>query len=372
MDRFLGAHVFGTEPARLVDEIAFALGPLPATANFGFLYASDALSSRLPVILPRLKDVTGIEHWIGSVGVGLCVGGEEIYDRPALAAMVGGFPADAFRVLPSCYDAADTPPADIAAWAGGHAAHFGLIHGDPSNPATPELIRQLADSLPGAFLTGGLTSSQGLNFQFADEPVQGGISGALFAETVAVIAGHTQGCTPIGPKHRITAAQRNIVIELDGRPAFEVMREDIGEVLARDLNRIGGYIFAGLPVAGSDTGDYLVRNLMGVDTTRGLVAIGDLAQEGGSLMFCRRDGNTAREDMLRMLEDLRARGGGDARGAVYVSCLGRGRHQFGEDSEELKLVREVLGDLPLVGFFANGEIFHNRLYGYTGVLSVFL
>ena len=34
--------------------------------------------------------------------------------------------------------------------------------------------------------------------------------------------------------------------------------------------------------------------------------------------------------------------------------------------------RDELGDFPLVGFFANGEISNNRLYGYTGVLTLFL
>ncbi len=88
-------------------------------------------------------------------------------------------------------------------------------------------------------------------------------------------------------------------------------------------------------------------------------------------MFCRRDGNSAREDMQRMLADIHRRLGGEPKGAVYYSCLGRGRYQFGDDSEELKFIRDELGDIPLVGFFANGEIFHNRLYGYTGVLTVF-
>ena len=90
------------------------------------------------------------------------------------------------------------------------------------------------------------------------------------------------------------------------------------------------------------------------------------------MMFCRRDGDTAREDMIRMLTDLKKRAGGDIKGGVYYTCLGRGRYQFGEDSEELRLIREHLGDFPLVGFFANGEISHNRLYGYTGVLTLFV
>jgi small ligand-binding sensory domain FIST len=110
---------------------------------------------------------------------------------------------------------------------------------------------------------------------------------------------------------------------------------------------------------------------VGIDPDQGLVAIGDLVTKGGKIMYCRRDGNSAREDMMRMLPDIRGRLGSEPRGAVYYSCLGRGRYQFGENSEELKFIRDELGDIPLVGFFANGEIFHNRLYGYTGFLTVF-
>ena len=186
------------------------------------------------------------------------------------------------------------------------------------------------------------------------------------------ISGLTQGCTPLENKHTITRCERNIIVELDGRPALDVFREDIGEVLSKDLSKVAGYIFAGLPVSGSDTGDYLVRNLIGVDPEQKLLAIGDYVEEDDTIMFCRRDGETAREDMLRMLRDLGNRAHGNIRGGVYYTCLGRGRYQFGKDSEELRMIRDELGDFPLVGFFANGEISHNHLYGYTGVLTLFL
>ncbi len=89
-------------------------------------------------------------------------------------------------------------------------------------------------------------------------------------------------------------------------------------------------------------------------------------------MFCKRDGDSARQDMLRMLNELAKRVGGTVKAGVYFTCLGRGRYQFGASSQELKMIRDELGDFPLVGFFANGEISHNRLYGYTGVLTLFI
>ncbi len=159
---------------------------------------------------------------------------------------------------------------------------------------------------------------------------------------------------------------------LDGRPALEVFNEDIGEVLARDLSRTAGYIFAGLPIEGSDTGDYLVRNLVGIDPENGYVAIGELVDPGQRLMFCKRDTATARKDLNRMLNDLKRSLVRPPRGGLYFSCLGRGAGLFGPGSAELGTISAALGEVPLVGFYANGEICHDRLYGYTGILTLFL
>jgi small ligand-binding sensory domain FIST len=144
-------------------------------------------------------------------------------------------------------------------------------------------------------------------------------------------------------------------------------------VLARDLRRAAGYIFAALPVKGSDTADYLVRNLTGIDPAHDAVAIGDYVSTGDTVMFCRRDHDSAIEDLRRMARDLKTRiGDAPIRGGLYFSCVARGPNQFGAGSKELGLIAEELGDFPLAGFFANGEISHDRLYGYTGVLTLFL
>ncbi len=143
-------------------------------------------------------------------------------------------------------------------------------------------------------------------------------------------------------------------------------------MLARDLQRVAGYIHAALPVSGSDTGDYMVRNLMGIDTDQGWLAVGAAFAEGDQVMFVRRDGTSAVEDMARMLESLKSRAGPGIRGGVYHSCVARGPHQFGPGARELKMIGEALGDVPVIGFFGNGEISNGRLYTYTGVLSLFL
>ena len=112
--------------------------------------------------------------------------------------------------------------------------------------------------------------------------------------------------------------------------------------------------------------------MVGIDPDNKLVAIGERISEGDRVMFVRRDGPAAMEDLDRMLRDVTGRAGPNPKAALYFSCVARGPNLFGADSEELKTVQDAIGeDTPLVGFFANGEICKNRLYGYTGVLTLF-
>jgi len=339
-------------------------------ASLGFLYATDHYSEHLGDVLAELKRRTGIPHWVGTVGIGVCASGREYLDEPALAVMAGDFEPDTFRVFSGVASVTDVD--NVALKCGGAAPNFAIVHADPYNRHVAELVGKLAGKVESGFLVGGLTSSRKQNLQVADGLVEGGLSGVAFSDSVTVATRLTQGCSPVGPKHEVTSSQHNVIITLDGRPALDVFREDIGESLARDLNRVGGVIFAGLPIKGSDTGDYLVRNLVGIDPANKLIAIGELVQPGTAVMFCRRDTKTANEDMTRMLNSIREGMFSRPRGGIYYSCLGRGASLFGPNSEELKMVREALGDFPLVGFFCNGEISHNRLYGYTGVLTLFV
>jgi small ligand-binding sensory domain FIST len=368
MPAFRYGHAGAADWREAADACLAQLGQGPG--SLGFLYATDHLADHLGDILALMKSATGVPHWVGTVGLGVCASGREYLDEPAIAAMVGDFEPGAFNVFSGVTCAADLEPLQLKC--GGAAPNFAIVHADPHNREIPELVAKLAGKVESGFLVGGLTSSRRQNFQVADGMTEGGISGVSFADSVTIATRLTQGCSPIGPKHVITACQQNVIITLDGRPALEVFQEDIGEALSRDLNRVGGTIFAGLPIAGSDTGDYLVRNLVGIDPANKLIAIGELVQPNGTVMFCRRDTKTANEDMTRMLESIRQGMFSRPSGGIYYSCLGRGASLFGPDSEELKMIRDALGDFPLVGFFCNGEISHNRLYGYTGVLTLFV
>lgn len=364
---FRFAHGGGADWRAAADACVAQLAGPPA--SLGFLYVTDLLADQLADILEFFRHRTGVMHWVGTVGIGICVSGREYLDEPAMAVMIGEFSPASFKVFSGVRSADDLELKKFEC--GERRANFAIVHADPRNSDVPELISGLAGKLESGFVVGGLTSSRRENSQIADKITEGGISGVMFADDVTIATRLTQGCSPIGPKRVITQSQRNIILTIDDRPALDVLKEDVGERLARDLNRLGGVIFAGLPISGTDTGDYLVRNLVGIDPARGIVAIGDLVENGQTIMFCRRDTAAATEDMTRMLESMQKGLYTRPRGGVYYSCLGRGANLFGRDSEELKMIKAAFGEFPLVGFFCNGEISHNRLYGYTGVLTLF-
>jgi small ligand-binding sensory domain FIST len=368
MPQFTHAHARGADWRTVARSCADQLEG--ASGNLGFLYATDRLADHLGEILSMCRKATSVAHWVGTIGVGVCATGKEYLDEPAVAAMVGDFEPGSFKVFSGVASEGDVRRLDLKC--GESQAAFALVHVDPYNAQAPQLIAKLAEKVESGFLLGGLTSSRQQNLQIADRVMEGGLSGVAFSDSVIIATRLTQGCSPIGPKRTVTSVQRNVIVTLDGRPALEVFLEDIGESLAAEIERIGAHVFVGISIPGSDTGDYLVRNLVGIDPANKLIAVGEMLEPNARIMFCRRNKETAREDMKRMLGSIKQGLYAPPRGAIYHSCLGRGASLFGPNSEELKLIQGGLGDIPLVGFFCNGEISHNRLYGYTGVLTLFL
>ena len=244
----------------------------------------------------------------------------------------------------------------------------------------------------------------------------GGLSGVAFGAGVPLVSRVTQGCQPVGPTHCITAATDNLVLQLDGEPALDVLLQTLGVTLEGDpqpaLQRVRATL-AGLmdaettPLQGR-TGhfgtDTRVRHIIGLDGVRHGVALAEPVEPGMRLAFCQRNAAAARADLVRICAEIREElspeemdpapliarldrqpvgaapvpgrsplpyAGRQMAGAIYVSCSGRGGPHFGGPGAELQIVRRALGDVPLVGFFAGGEIAHRQLYGYTGVLTVF-
>jgi len=372
MNKFLLAHSSDKTTDELINDCLHQLGSIPSEATFGFIYISDLLTDEAEYILNKLKQSTGINNWVGSSGISLIASQQEYYEKPAIVMMLADFNESDFHMLPNFQESTQPLTGSLLEWCKSNDFNTGLIHADPQNPNAQSLIHLLGAEIPNSFLVGGVTSSRDNNIQFANHAIHGGVSGVLFSQNVTILSNLTQGCTPIGPKHRVTDSDKNLLFTLDHKPALDVLINDTGEVIARDWEHASNYIFAGLVNKHSDTDDYTIRQLYGVDIDNKLVAISDHVENDQEVIFCRRDGNSALLDMQRMLLQLKSRLNSPIKGAIYISCLGRGREQFGTNSEEVRLIHSVLGDFPLAGFFASGEIHKSMLYGFTGVLTLFI
>ncbi len=407
MQRFPTGHA--THPqARMAALLALvqlqAQMKLPGYAQaptLGLIYITDHYAGQAQEVLDLLAaELPGITDWSGSVGIGVCGGAAEYFDQPALSVMLLDVPFDQYRVfsgvapLPHC-------------GSGLFAAHTALVHVDGHTPDIGALVSELADRTASGYLFGGVAASRGASVQFAvggsgnvagqgaaGGVFAGGLSGVAFDAAVSLISRVTQGCQPVGPVHRITEAAGNVVFALDHEPALDNLLDTLEVSLSGDtehaLERVRATLVGLMDdertapsTAEQRTGHFgaetRVRHIVGLDGARHGVALADQVETGMRLAFCQRNAQAARADLVRICAEIReelapAEGPqthGIA-GAVYVSCAGRGGPHFGGDSAEVRIVQHALGDVPLVGFFAAGEIAHARLYGYTGVLTVFL
>ncbi|MFT3813542.1 MAG: FIST C-terminal domain-containing protein [Acidovorax sp.] len=366
--------------------------------RLGLLYITDHYAADAQALLAFLADeLPGVTDWSGTVGVGVAANNAEYFDEPALSVMLLDLPPAQYRVF------SGVAPLPHSA-NGGFAAHTALIHADGHTTELAELIGEMASRTATGYLFGGLSASRGAQVQFALQNglggvLDGGLSGVAFGKQVGVLSRVTQGCQPVGGTAAITAAQGNVVLALDGEPALDRLLATLGVSLEGDVQaalRSVRSTLAGLSDAGFSDGprrtghfgaDVRVRHIVGLDGARRGVAVADAVEPGMRLAFCQRNVAAARADLMRICAEIReelapaeALAGVPVaemeearaiRGAIYVSCSGRGGPHFGGPSAELHIVRHALGDVPLTGFFAGGEIAHHHLYGYTGVLTVF-
>ncbi|MGY0195852.1 FIST signal transduction protein [Leptothrix sp. BB-4] len=369
-------------------------------ATLGWIYLSDRYAPQAEALLAELQQRWPTAAWVGTTGVSICASGVEYDDEPALVLMLAALPAGSFTL----YSGEHGLPADAQAG----DIHTALVHADGHVPELAELIHELAGRTASGYLFGGLAASRTRAVQFcAPAPgsawrggvYEGGVSGVAFGAGVGLISRVTQGCQPVGPSHRITACEQNVVLELDGEPALDVLLRELGvtldeprralPVLRATLAGLSDAADESLSRGGQFGADTRVRHLIGLDPARLGFAVADRVDTGMRLAFCQRHVEAARRDLVRICAEIREELCPDdpdappdlsasaddpaARiaGAIYVSCNGRGGAHFGAPSAELELIRHALGDVPLVGFFAGGEIARHHLYGYTGVLTVF-
>jgi len=385
-----------------------ALHGYAANPTLALLYITDHYAQQAPAILEYLgAELPLITDWSGTVGVGVCANNVEYFDEPAMAVMLLELPSDQYRVF-----------SGVAPLGLGLEVHSALVHADGATPDITELVHELAHRTDAGFLFGGLASSRAASVQFAvagdgnisgqgaaSGVFSGGMSGVAFGPQVGLVSRVTQGCIPVSKTRTITAAENNLLLSLDGEPALDVLLADLRTSLAQPQQALQAVRSTLVGLAGAQgepvhqTGnfgnDVTVRHIVGLDPTRRGVAVGEMLQVGSRMAFCQRNTQAARADLMRVCAEIReelepqemtlqtaaalAEAEQEAAphparriaGAIYVSCAGRGGPHFGSPSAELQLVRKALGDVPLVGFFADGEIAYDHLYGYTGVLTVF-
>ena len=388
-----------------------ALPDYASAPPLGLIYITDHYAAQAQDILDFFSnELPSVTDWAGTVGVGIAANQVEYFDEPALSVMLCDIASEHYRVF------SGVAPLSTS---GAFVPHTALLHADAHTPDVAELIAELAQRTASGYVFGGLASSRQEVVQFAlkgdgnmagqghaSGVFHGGLSGVAFAQQVDLVSRVTQGCAPISPVHTITQAEGHVVLMLDDEPALDVLVRD----LAIDLNQPQPALakvratLVGLSAPDQATpsikrtGEFddavQVRHIIGLDPARRAVAIGQPVQEGMRLTFCQRNAAAAKADLMRIGAEIRealepeeisaeladvltnttnaqphpAR---RMAGAIYVSCAGRGGPHFGAPSAELQIVRRALGDVPLVGFFAGGEIAHQALHGYTGVLTVF-
>jgi small ligand-binding sensory domain FIST len=347
--------------------------------------------------------------------VGIAANNVEYFDEPALSVMLCDIAPEHYRVFSGVAPLAQAGTG--SARGSSFVPHTALLHADANTPDVPELIAELAQRTASGYVFGGLSASRTDVVQFAQSGdgniagqgkamgvFHGGLSGVAFDAEVAMVSRVTQGCLPVAKVHTITSADNNVVLTLDDEPALHVLERDLKINLADKQPAIAKVraTLVGLSDAHDPavkrTGEFddavLVRHIIGIDPAREAVAVAQPVDVGMRLTFCQRNAAAARADLTRicaeirealepeeMTADLAGALSADTHtnphparrmaGAIYVSCAGRGGPHFGGESAELQIVRRALGDVPLVGFFAGGEIAHQELHGYTGVLTVF-
>ena len=389
-----------------------ALPGYASTPTLALLYVTDHYAGAAQEILDHLSgELPGVTDWAGTVGVGVSANNAEYFDEPAMVVMLCDVPSDQYRVF------SGVAPLNL-----GFEAHTALVHADGNTADLAELLQEMAARTATGYLFGGLAASRSQTVQFAASGdgnipghgaakgvFSGGLSGVAFGADVHLVSRVTQGCQPVSGMRRVTACERNVVTALDGKPALDTLLDDLAVSLERPEEALGAIraTLVGLVRTGDADGsnalgrmgnfgsDVIVRHIIGLDPARRGVAVSDLLEPGMRMAFCQRSAQAARADLVRICAEIReelepaelsleavsalaspsllpsSAPGNRIAGAVYVSCSGRGGPHFGGPSAELQIVRRALGDVPLIGFFAGGEIARHHLYGYTGVLTVF-
>jgi small ligand-binding sensory domain FIST len=373
-----GLGLGGDAHAALRKALEGALAPLRGEApDLVLLFASSAYGDTYADLLVEAARRSRSRHIVGCSASAVIEGQREVEDQPAISAMAVRLPMGSLLSVRhvtsdavSGTSAVDMPANDCKGL---------LVLADPFSTDVAELVGVLERDYPGVPIMGGMaTGDQQVRetFLFCDERVVSegavvvGLGGAARLRPVV-----SQGCEPIGEPWTITDAERNIVKSIGGRPAYQVLVDTVQKLDRDKQQRVNGNLLVGLAMDEYrdefKRGDFLIRNLMGVDQSSGAIAIAALAQVGQTIQFQIRDARAADEELRAMLGAVSDEPAG---AALLFACNGRGVGLFGAPDHDARTVRELLGPLPLAGLFCNGEIGpvgrRTFVHGFTASLAL--
>ncbi|MSQ09398.1 MAG: hypothetical protein EXR52_00095 [Dehalococcoidia bacterium] len=341
-------------------------------------------------LLPELlQPLLGDALLLGCSAGGVIGGGHEVEQRPGFSITLASLPGVEIAPFTVTDDELPNQDASPDAWATlVHTTpdanpHFVLL-ADPFSMRIDDLVVGLDYAFPLAAKVGGMASAgarSGVNALYlGDQVIKSGGVGVALTGNVAVDTVVAQGCRPIGEPMQITRCEHNALLEVAGRPPMEVLQELFSRANTHDQQLFSGSLFLGLVMdelaSEYKLGDFLIRNLMGVDREHGAVYIGAMLREHQTVQFHLRDAGTASDDLRNMLGMyLAEHEPRHAEGALLFSCLGRGTGLFGAPDHDTDLFREFVGPVPLGGFFCNGEIGQvgggTYVHGYTSSFGIF-
>ena len=317
---------------------------------------------RLPQMLrPHLGDCL----LFGCNAGGLIGGGSEEEDEPGVALLCGKLPD---TVLTSIHiEQATLPPLSASRenwWrlldlSPESEASF-LLLADPATLDAEACARGLDRAFPGSTVIGGLTSGvlePGASRLFTDSQVHR--SGALLLAltgNVVIDPVLAQGCRPVGDPLFVTACEGNLISELDGRPPKELLSALFETLDGADRARFGDALCIGLALPGPrqaiGAGDFLMRNVLGLDPDSGALWIGSRIAPNAIVQFHLRDGQAASDELEERLA-LSLAGDLAPSAALLFACVGRGRNMFGVSGHDSGTLRRMI-DIPVTGMFSSG------------------
>lgn len=380
--------------AAVAEVVEKAANLLQLPADLGLVFISAAFTSEYPRLLPLLQEkLPNVKVLIGCGGGGIIGMNQqepvqEFEGVPALSltlAHLPGVEVTAFHVAAEQFPDLDSPPntwVELLGVSPAEQPQFILLS-DPFSSGTNDLLQGIDYAYPGSITVGGLASGSQMPGRiglFCNENLyRSGTVGVALSGNIVLDTIVAQGCRPIGEPYRVSACERNILLALEEQPPLEVLRDLISSLNDLDRQLAEHSLFIGVVrdefKQNLEQGDFLIRNLLGVDPKVGAIAVADLMRPGQRIQFHLRDAETSADDLEWLLQRyLKTHPDSSPAGALMFSCLGRGEMLYGKPNFDSQLFSSYMPNIPMGGFFCQGEIGpvggSTFLHGYTSVFAI--